>query len=148
MQDFVFLAEARPVLVRLHVRVDGKPLSAAWDDFMKHLFAYLDVNGDGVLSKQEVERAPAPNQLVNFYGGLGRRIPSSVLKMEALDSDKDGKVSLAELSAHYRKDFQPFQFQLDMKPPTGPAALALYTGGAAARSGCGRVEQGHLRPAR
>ena len=43
VQDFVFLGEARPVLVRLHVRIDGKPLQAAWDDCIEYLFGYLDV---------------------------------------------------------------------------------------------------------
>ena len=131
VQEFVFLAEARPVLVRLHVRVDGKPLPAAWDDFMKYLFAYLDVNGDGVLSKQEAERAPAATQLGSVIGGLTRQARSSPPKMDALDGDKDGKVSLAELSAYYRKNnFQPFQFQLDMKPSEANGIMALYSGGA------------------
>jgi Ca2+-binding EF-hand superfamily protein len=129
VQEFVFLAEARPLLVRLHVRVDGKPLPAVWDEFMKHLFAYLDVNGDGVLSKQEAERAP---QLVDQGrgGGLGGYLNASSPNMKDLDSDKDGKVSLTELSAYYRKKgFQQFQFQLDMSPSSGDAALALYLGG-------------------
>jgi Ca2+-binding EF-hand superfamily protein len=127
VQDFVFLAEARPLLVRLHVRADGKPLPVAWDDFVKHLFAYLDVNGDGVLSKQEAERAP---ELVERGGGMGGFLNPNAPNMKDLDSDKDGKVSLAELSAYYRKKtFQPFQFQLDMSPPPGNTMLALYMGG-------------------
>ena len=43
--------------------MDGKPVEAAYDDFMKYLFAYLDVNGDGVLSKVEAERAPSVDQI-------------------------------------------------------------------------------------
>src|SRR5438876_1230432 len=52
-RDLVFLGETRPVLMRLHIRIDGKPIQAAWDDFMKSLFDHLDVNHDGVLSKEE-----------------------------------------------------------------------------------------------
>ena len=127
VQDFVFLAEARPLLVRLHVRVDGKPLPAAWDAFMKHVFAFLDVNGDGVLSQQEAERAL---RLGSGRGGLGSFLEGGSPSMKELDTDKDGKVSLAELSASYRKNrFVPFQFQLDMSPPAGDAMLALYMGG-------------------
>src|SRR5262245_3438118 len=75
-QDFVFLGESRPVLIRLHVRVDGKPVQEAWDGFMKHLFAHLDINRDGILSQQEVERAPTVEQLAtgipaSALGGLG-----------------------------------------------------------------------------
>lgn len=128
VQDFVFLAEARPLLVRLHVRVDGKSVPAAWDEFIKHVYAYLDVNGDGVLNKQEAERAPqfGPGS-EGLNGFLGAASPS----MKDLDSDKDGKVTLAELSAYYRKKkFEPFQFQLDMSPPPNNAVLALYMGGA------------------
>src|SRR5262245_59038975 len=53
VQEFIFLAEARPVLVRAHVRVDGAPVQAAYDDFMKHLYADLDRDGDGVVSLAE-----------------------------------------------------------------------------------------------
>ncbi len=127
VQDFVFLAEARPLLVRLHVRVDGKPLPAAWDAFMKHVFSFLDVNGDGVLSQQEAERAP---RLGSGRGGLGSFLEGGSPSMKELDTDKEGKVSLAELTASYRKNgFVPFQFQLDMSPPAGDALLALYMGG-------------------
>jgi Ca2+-binding EF-hand superfamily protein len=134
MQDFVFLAEARPVLVRLHVRIDGKPFPAAWDDLMKYLFNYLDANGDGVLSKEEAERAPSAGQVLGGLvgggglGGMGRN--SAGPTMAALDADKDGKVTPAELAAYYRANgLAPFQFQLG-PPPANPlgGAAALLTG--------------------
>ncbi|HEY7308384.1 MAG TPA: EF-hand domain-containing protein [Gemmataceae bacterium] len=128
-QDFVFLAEARPVLVRVQVRIDGRPLQAARDDFMKHLFAHLDLDGDGVLNKEEVERVPAPNQLLG--GGFAALIGATAApKRETLDADKDGKVTPAELSAYYRKNgFELFQFQLNPNDSAARAQLA-YLGGA------------------
>jgi Ca2+-binding EF-hand superfamily protein len=132
-QDIVFLAESRPILVRIHARIDGKPVESAWADFMKYLFAYLDVNGDGVLSKEEAERAPSVEQintggltgLGGPFGGGGGSRPT----MAELDADKDGKVTLAELGAYYRKKgLAPFQFQL--RPAANPFGVqAAFFGG-------------------
>ena len=127
VQDLVFLAEARPLLIRLHVRVDGKPLSAAWDDLMKFLFTTLDVNGDGALNAQEVERARTADQILG--GGLGRRGFGGVMAqapagptLEALDADKDGKVTPAELAAYYRKNgLAPVQMGGAQANPLGMA---------------------------
>jgi Ca2+-binding EF-hand superfamily protein len=109
IQDFVYLGDTRPLLVRLHLQIDGKSYQAAWDDFMKYLFKYLDRNGDGVLSKVEAERTPTPQTLVNanaLYNGFG---PASITM---LDKNKDGKVTLDELSAFYRRsNGGPFHFQ-------------------------------------
>ncbi|MHB1422513.1 MAG: EF-hand domain-containing protein [Gemmataceae bacterium] len=125
VQDFVFLTESRPLLVRLHIRVDGKPLPDAWDDFLKYLFAYLDVNGDGVLSKQEAERMPDPEQLT--LGGIVLLAGGPMKKMmEELDTNKDGKATLDELKAYCRKKkFTPFQFQLELNPPDPLANAGL-----------------------
>jgi Ca2+-binding EF-hand superfamily protein len=115
--DFVFLAEARPILVRVHVTVDGKPLQAAWDDFVKHLFNELDKNKDGTLDKAEIERAPAADLILSggLGAGFGQWTPGP--KFEDLDSNKDGKVTLAEFASYYRKHgLEPFQFQLKPAP--------------------------------
>jgi Ca2+-binding EF-hand superfamily protein len=123
-QEFVFLGESRPVLIRLNARVDGKSVHAAWSDFMRDLFAYLDVNGDGVLSKEEAERAPSIEQFLSAGlgangrgGGLDKPTPA------ALDLDRDGKVTLAELASWYRADgFAPFSVRMT---PSGAGALAM-----------------------
>ena len=137
-QDFVFLGESRPVLVRLHVQIDGRSLQAGWDECIDYLFAYLDVNKDGVLSKEELERAPTADQFVGAgpeaaFGPRGGGGPAAV-KFEAVDADGDGKVTRAELAAYYRKNgFAPFQFSFPSSQGNPFASFAALYGG-------GRVE--------
>src|SRR5207247_9944176 len=49
-KDFVFLASQRPVLIRLHLQIEGKPHYEKFFDFFKEFFAQLDHDKDGVLS--------------------------------------------------------------------------------------------------
>lgn len=140
-REFVFMGEARPILVRLHVIVDGKPLPNAADEFFKFLFNYLDTNHDGALGKDEVDRAPTLDQIMtggisiaNGGGGgggkgKGRTEPSRPT-MSDMDTNKDGKVTADELFAYYRKNgFRSFQFQLDGSPTKGFNLASILGGG-------------------
>jgi Ca2+-binding EF-hand superfamily protein len=70
VQDLVFLGESRPVLIRLHVLIDGKPFREAWDEYMQAVFQFVDYDGDGVLNEKEVQRVPKPDFLLQLFRGM------------------------------------------------------------------------------
>jgi Ca2+-binding EF-hand superfamily protein len=103
-QDLVHFAEARPILFRLHITVDGRPLSAAWEDYVTRVFKYLDTNGDGVLEKIEVQRLSSPGVLFGSNYGNG------MATLSQLDANSDGKVTREELATYFRRvGATPFQ---------------------------------------
>src|SRR5262245_4204272 len=63
-QDVLFLAPGRPLLLRLHVEVDGRApgdaCRAATDRYARALFRHLDRDGDGALNEAEAAGVPAP----------------------------------------------------------------------------------------
>jgi Ca2+-binding EF-hand superfamily protein len=103
-QDFVLFGETRPVLVRLHVRVDGKPVQHVWQENIDHLFRSLDTDHDGVLSKKEAEQAPSPEML---FGSGGFVIRGPAPAMPQFNANRDGKVTLAEFADYYRRNGAP-----------------------------------------
>jgi Ca2+-binding EF-hand superfamily protein len=107
VQDVVFFSASRPLLVRLRVRIDGKPFQAVWEAYMDALFGYLDVDGDGYLSREEAAAAP-PAQALFTTGFFGGRLPP----VRGMDRNGDGKVSRAELADYYRRNgAAPFQLR-------------------------------------
>ncbi len=102
VQDLLFLGEKRPLRIRLHLRIDGKPFRQRWEGFMARLFKYADVNDDKVLSKEEMARLPSPAFIKALLDNesLGANSPAP---FDQVDTDKDGKVTLEEVMAHFNK---------------------------------------------
>ncbi|HEV3204351.1 MAG TPA: EF-hand domain-containing protein [Gemmataceae bacterium] len=121
--DFVFFGDSRPVLVRLHVQVDGKPFrrahQAAWEDYVKNLFHHLDRNGNGILDEAEARRLPLPQMF----------LPGSVdgvnfaFNFSTIDTNGDGKVTLEEVMSYYQQfGTGPVHVQFAPYQPPIPAA--------------------------
>lgn len=110
VQDFVFFADGRPLLIRAHVRVGDRSYRAVWDDYVAKVFKYLDTDGDGVLSQKEIDRMP-PMQFITGNGLFGGRRPG--VRNEVLTPHKDGKATRDELATFLEKNgAAPFQFQM------------------------------------
>jgi Ca2+-binding EF-hand superfamily protein len=100
----VLLGETRPVVFGLRLDIDGKPAAAAWMRYLDRLFADLDRNSDGLLSKDEAARAPSVEFLRAFLqGSLDVDATTNSAKFDELDSNRDGKVSRSEFDAYYRR---------------------------------------------
>ncbi|HEY7153358.1 MAG TPA: EF-hand domain-containing protein, partial [Gemmataceae bacterium] len=108
IQDFVYMGEKGPMLLRFHVRIDGKPLVDVWEEYMGKLFAYFDDDGDGVLSKTEAARVPS---IAALFNGVDNAKQSANIA-EAMDKNRDGKITRRELTDWYRQNgAAPFQLR-------------------------------------
>jgi Ca2+-binding EF-hand superfamily protein len=104
-QDLVFLGDKRPVLLRLHVHLDGRPIQAAWRDYVRKWFDYLDRDGKGYLTRVQVQYAPraqafqALRQQGFFFANPGSTIVAADLRKKAADD----KIVLDDLVAYYAR---------------------------------------------
>lgn len=97
VQDFVLLAPHRPMLIRLHLQVNGKPYRKAWDEFFDFLFTRLDSNKDGKLDEKEQQRIPNPVQL---FSSTNIYYQTVVVSQPA--SWKGKKITKEELIGYYQ----------------------------------------------
>lgn len=100
--EVVFFSNTRPVRVRVTVRLDGKPLSAAWDAHLRKLFAAFDRDGDGYLNRYECEQIFSARGVSGLLAGSHYyRSPTAAPAFEELDRDGDNRVSFPEFAAYY-----------------------------------------------
>jgi Ca2+-binding EF-hand superfamily protein len=124
VQDILFRSESGPLLIRLHVQVDGKPFrrahQAAWEDYVKNLFRHLDRNGNGILDEAEARRLPSPQM---FLPGSADAV-NFAFNFSAIDTNGDGKVTLEEVMSYYQQfGTGPLHVQFAPYRPPIPAAV-------------------------
>ena len=106
-RHLVFLAETRPIFVRLRVTSGGRPFEASWIDSVRALHASLDKNGDGTVTTKEAD-APVLTALVRLATGAAA-LPGP---LELDVQPKDGKISIDELAEALRPILGPFRLDV------------------------------------
>ncbi len=95
--DLLYLADERPLIVRLHLQTDQWGVSEKWHAYEESLFRRLDADGDMSLSADEATGVPTPTELQ----GIGLVESSVDLTRTADSSPRDGKVTREELTAYF-----------------------------------------------
>lgn len=110
--DVVFLDAKRPYRIRLQVQFDGKSYVERWHGIVDSLFHYLDANGDGALSPEELSAAPNSDQF--------RLLVEGGVELEAGPPPEPGELAIAgtrrfnieHLRSYYRRaGVGPFQLR-------------------------------------
>lgn len=129
VQDLLCFGSQRPLLLRFHLRIDGRAVPAAWDDFLTTLFRQLDRNGDGTLDKTEAEAAPRAQALRELFQGNTGNLQAGKPTLSQMDNQPaDGKVTLTELKRYYRR-FNVVALQLSYRrvhPGGNPLTGTLF----------------------
>ncbi|HZW30681.1 MAG TPA: EF-hand domain-containing protein [Isosphaeraceae bacterium] len=105
-RHLIFLAEDRPLLVRLRVMCQDRPFEASWIDSVRTLHASLDRNGDGTITTKEAGDKSFP-AIVRL--ATGAAVPPARAELDV--HPKDGVISVDELAEALRPILGPFQLQ-------------------------------------
>jgi len=125
IEDLIYFGEQHPVVLRLHLRIDGRPFRAVWDEYLTHLFHFLDRDGDGFLNKKEAEQVPRAQTFRDLLrGGNLNMTPGRVTFSQLDNHPADGKVSLEELQRYYRR-FGVTALQVNFVRVHGPSVNPL-----------------------
>lgn len=95
-QDLLYLGPTRPVVIRLHLLVDGQPFGNVWSQYAQQLFAVADTDGDGRLSASERQAQPAADHPLRAE--LLAVVTAPGFAQCDIDPP-DGQISLSEFAA-------------------------------------------------
>jgi Ca2+-binding EF-hand superfamily protein len=106
-RQLIFLAENRPIFVRLRVASGGRPFDASWVELVNSVHATLDTNGDGTVTTKE-----ADTKVLTALVRLATGAAAFATPPELDTHPKDGKVSIDELAEVLRPILGPFRLQV------------------------------------
>jgi len=106
-RHLIFLAENRPIFLRLRVTSQGRPFEASWIDSIRTLHASLDRNGDGKVTTKETDEKIF-SAIVRL--ATGAAVPPTRGELDV--HPKDGIVSIDELAEAVRPILGPFRLQV------------------------------------
>ena len=98
VQDLVLLAPASPIVVRLHIQLQGQPYQSTWGDYLWERFSELDTNGDGSLDNDEFYRGSWEGAFVQRRDAAGRTVAERLTFLEIDVNPQDDAISFAELA--------------------------------------------------
>jgi Ca2+-binding EF-hand superfamily protein len=116
VQNLMFLGPMRPLVLRLHITIDGKPFRQAWQERFAELFALEDRDHDGRVSVEEGESIAR-----DMNGGLRENRPVDVKSV----AGADGLVDRATLMAYIEKVLPQFSVRR-RSSVARDSALALF----------------------
>jgi Ca2+-binding EF-hand superfamily protein len=130
VEDVVFFGESRPLLIRIHIQINGKPFRDVWDEALHDLFRYVDLDGNGVLDANEVVHAPPPPFVLQLLRGsyMETAAKRSRRSLELQVNLVGGKVTPQGLGTYYRlSGVDPFVALVqDQSSQAGPLTEALF----------------------
>ncbi len=103
----VFLAENRPLFLRLRIAAQGRPFEKSWIESVRMMHASLDRSGDGTLTTKEADQ-----NLFAAVVRLATGVAAPPARGELDNQPKDGVVSIDELAEVLRPILGPFRLQV------------------------------------
>ncbi|MBX9789341.1 MAG: hypothetical protein K2Y37_10540 [Pirellulales bacterium] len=102
VQDLVVLAPGQPLVVRLHIQLDGQPYQSTWGDYLWERFSHSDTNGDGVLDNDEFQLGDWQTLVGQGRDAAGRMVgqrgATSFLDLD--NNPPDEAITFTELVEH------------------------------------------------
>ncbi len=128
VQDLLYLAPKRPIVIRLHIRIDGQPLTEMRAAIARAIFDSLDADSNGVLEGSELAGIPSTELLAVAAKGAGKKATESPNRPSDLSKQH---VTAEELTAQLLPSIgTPFAIVVETgaKPAGKSAAERLAAG--------------------